>query len=147
MGEHVGCQRYVRERKAASSRRTPKTARVRDKIRQQLQVLRDLGLLEFTTPGHYHLLCATEKTAQARMPCATQCSTFLTKKEGATSPPLLKANNATSYLWPECVMRAMMSRRLSGTVAFMYSSRSAGVHLVIVALRAAAHLSMLSAFG
>jgi len=38
-------------RKAASSRRTPKTAHVRDKIRQQLQVLRDLGLLEFLGSG------------------------------------------------------------------------------------------------
>ena len=34
----------------------PKNAHVRDKIRQQLQALRDLGLLEFTTPGHYRLL-------------------------------------------------------------------------------------------
>ena len=29
---------------------------VRDKIRQQLQVLRDLGLLSFVSPGRYHLL-------------------------------------------------------------------------------------------
>ena len=29
----------------------PKNAHVRDKIRQQLQVLRDLGLLEFLSPG------------------------------------------------------------------------------------------------
>jgi hypothetical protein len=27
-----------------------------DKIRQQLQVLRDLGLLEFLSPGSYRLL-------------------------------------------------------------------------------------------
>ena len=30
----------------------PKNARVRDKIRQQLQVLRDLGLLEFLVSYH-----------------------------------------------------------------------------------------------
>ena len=29
---------------------------VRDKIRQQLQVLRDLGLIEFRGRGHYRLL-------------------------------------------------------------------------------------------
>ena len=34
----------------------PKNAHVRDKIRQQLQVLRDLGLLEFLGGGSYHLL-------------------------------------------------------------------------------------------
>jgi hypothetical protein len=34
----------------------PNNAHVRDKIRQQLQVLRDdCGLLEFTTPGNYRL--------------------------------------------------------------------------------------------
>jgi type II restriction enzyme len=33
----------------------PKNAHIRDKIRQQLQVLRDLGLLEFLTPGSYRL--------------------------------------------------------------------------------------------
>jgi len=33
----------------------PKNAHVRPKIRQQLQVLRDLGLLEFLTPGSYRL--------------------------------------------------------------------------------------------
>src|SRR6266404_1332132 len=52
-----------------------------------------------------------------------------------------------SYLWPECVMRAMKSRRLSATVALAYSARSAGLHLAIVVLIAAAHLSMLSASG
>ncbi len=31
----------------------PKNAHVRDKIRQQLQVLRDLGLLDFMSPGRY----------------------------------------------------------------------------------------------
>ena len=32
------------------------TAHIRDKIRQQLQVLRDdFGLVEFTTPGNYRL--------------------------------------------------------------------------------------------
>jgi type II restriction enzyme len=34
----------------------PKNAHIPDKIRQQLQVLRDLGLLEFLTPGSYRLL-------------------------------------------------------------------------------------------
>jgi len=29
---------------------------IRDKIRQQLQVLRDPNLLEFLTPGHYRLV-------------------------------------------------------------------------------------------
>jgi type II restriction enzyme len=33
----------------------PKNAHVRDKIRQQLQVLRDLGLLEFLGAGSYRL--------------------------------------------------------------------------------------------
>jgi len=33
----------------------PKNAHVRDKIRQQLQVLRDLGLLEFLGSGSYRL--------------------------------------------------------------------------------------------
>ena len=51
------------------------------------------------------------------------------------------------YLWPACVMRAMMSRRLSATEEPMYSARSAAVHLLIVALMAAAHLSIPSALG
>jgi type II restriction enzyme len=33
----------------------PNNAHVRDKIRQQLQVLRDLGLLQFPGPGSYRL--------------------------------------------------------------------------------------------
>lgn len=33
----------------------PKNAHVRDKIRQQLQLLRDLGLLEFLGAGSYRL--------------------------------------------------------------------------------------------
>jgi len=33
----------------------PKNFHIRDKIRQQLQVLRDLGLLEFTGGGSYRL--------------------------------------------------------------------------------------------
>jgi len=33
----------------------PNNAHVRDKIHQQLQVLRDLGLLEFLAPGSYRL--------------------------------------------------------------------------------------------
>jgi hypothetical protein len=52
-----------------------------------------------------------------------------------------------SYLWPECVIRAKMSRRLSGTVAPANSARSAGLHFPIVVLMAVAHLSMLSALG
>jgi type II restriction enzyme len=34
----------------------PHNRHVRDKIRQQLQVLRDLGLLAFLYPGSYRLL-------------------------------------------------------------------------------------------
>ena len=33
----------------------PRNRNVRPKIRQQLQILRDLGLIEFTTPGNYAL--------------------------------------------------------------------------------------------
>ncbi len=33
----------------------PRNQNVRPKIRQQLQVLRDLGLLEFASPGNYIL--------------------------------------------------------------------------------------------
>jgi type II restriction enzyme len=33
----------------------PKNAHIPDKIRQQLQVLRDLRLLEFLSPGSYRL--------------------------------------------------------------------------------------------
>ncbi len=69
------------------------------------------------------------------------------KKREPTSPPPLNAIAAISYLWPECVIRAMMSRRLSSTVEPANSARSAGVHLAIVALIAAAHLSMPSALG
>lgn len=36
--------------------RHPENRNVRPKIRQQLQVLRDLGLLRFVSPGHYSLL-------------------------------------------------------------------------------------------
>src|SRR5258707_11507586 len=69
------------------------------------------------------------------------------KKREPTSPPPLNATAAISYLWPECVIRAMMSRRLSATVEPANSARSAGLHLLIVVLMAAAHLSMLSALG
>lgn len=34
----------------------PQNNRIREKIRQQLQVLRDLGLLDFLSPGHYVLI-------------------------------------------------------------------------------------------
>jgi len=40
---------------AAYSELHPNNAHVRDKIRQQLQVLRDLGLLEFLGSGSYRL--------------------------------------------------------------------------------------------
>lgn len=33
----------------------PKNENVRPKIRQQLQVLRDLGLLDFVSPGNYSM--------------------------------------------------------------------------------------------
>src|SRR6266850_668805 len=75
-------------------------------------------------------------------------SSFQTKKrEPAWPPPLNKRTAAISYLWPEWVIRAMMSRRLSTTVALANSERSDGLHLLIVVLMAVAHLSMLSALG
>jgi len=40
---------------AALARLHPKNLHVREKIRQQLQVLRDLRLLDFLAPGHYGL--------------------------------------------------------------------------------------------
>jgi type II restriction enzyme len=43
---------YEPELKAAH----PKNENVRPKIRQQLQVLRDLGLIEFSRPGYYALV-------------------------------------------------------------------------------------------
>src|SRR5713226_1109433 len=69
------------------------------------------------------------------------------KKREPTSPPPLNRTAAIRYLWPECVIRAMMSRRLSGTVLPKNSARSAGLHLLIVVLMAVAHLSMPSALG
>ena len=70
---------------------------------------------------------------------------FLTPRKCALrSTPL---DLRISYLWPECVIRAMMSRRLSVTVALAKSSRSAGLILPNVALMAVAHLSMPSALG
>src|SRR5260370_42524974 len=69
------------------------------------------------------------------------------KKREPTSPPPLKGTAAISYLWPDCVIRARMSRRLSSTVEPANSARSAGLHLLIVVLMAAAHLSMPSALG
>src|SRR5260370_18310686 len=69
------------------------------------------------------------------------------KKREPTSPPPLKRTAAISYLWPECVTRKRKSRRLSATEAAANSARSAGLHLTIVALIAAAHLSMASALG
>src|SRR5260370_28064350 len=40
---------------SALARLHPKNLHVRDKIRQQLQVLRDFRLLDFLAPGHYRL--------------------------------------------------------------------------------------------
>ncbi len=70
------------------------------------------------------------------------------KKRGSQLRPLLFVRTpAISYLWPECVIRARKSRRLSATVEPANSARSAGLHLLIVMLMAAAHLSMPSALG
>jgi hypothetical protein len=77
---------------------------------------------------------------------STAC-TCKQKKREQTSPPPLNATAAISYLWPECVIRARMSRRLSSTLAPANSARSAGLHLLIVVLMAVAHLSMPSALG
>jgi type II restriction enzyme len=41
---------------AALAKLHPNNRHVRDKIRQQLQVLRDLGLLEFLGDGNYRLI-------------------------------------------------------------------------------------------
>jgi type II restriction enzyme len=41
------------------SRLYPRNRHIRDKIRQQLQVLRDLGLVRFLGDGNYHLVGAT----------------------------------------------------------------------------------------
>jgi type II restriction enzyme len=46
----------VYDREDALARLHPNNAHVRDKIRQQLQVLRDIGLVEFLGGGHYRLL-------------------------------------------------------------------------------------------
>jgi type II restriction enzyme len=37
------------------SKKYPDNRHIKDKIRQQLQVLRDKGYLEFTSRGNYHL--------------------------------------------------------------------------------------------
>src|SRR6266566_8898435 len=55
------------------------------------------------------------------------------KRGGETSPPPLNGTATISYLWPECVIRAMMSRRLSSTVEPANSARCAAVHLAFVA--------------
>ena len=58
------CNRYknpnsllptVYDHAAALARLHPKNLHVRDKIRQQLQVLRNFRLLDFLGPGHYRL--------------------------------------------------------------------------------------------
>jgi type II restriction enzyme len=45
----------VYDQEEALAKLHPNNAHVRDKIRQQLQVLRDLNLLQFLTPGSYRL--------------------------------------------------------------------------------------------
>jgi type II restriction enzyme len=54
-GEREFSLAEVYAREAELTRLHPHNRHVRDKIRQQLQVLRDLGLLDFLTPGHYRL--------------------------------------------------------------------------------------------
>lgn len=76
-----------------------------------------------------------------------RCVIRAQKKREPTSPPPLKGTAAISYLWPECVIRAMISRRLSATVALLNTVRSAALNFPSVALTAAAHLSMPSALG
>jgi hypothetical protein len=66
---------------------------------------------------------------------------------GRAAPPLDTYKRGISYLWPECVTRNRMSRRLSATVLPKNSARSAALILANVALMAAAHLSMPSALG
>jgi len=46
---------YAHANALAIARLHPKNAHIRDKIRHQLQVLRDLGLLEFLGSGSYRL--------------------------------------------------------------------------------------------
>jgi len=89
-----------------------------------------LSLNSQLSPLNFHLLVPENK-----------------KRGGKTSPPPLNVTAAISYLWPECVIRARMSRRLSSTVEPANSARSAALHLACVALMAAAHLSMPSALG
>jgi len=64
-----------------------------------------------------------------------------------SGPPVDTYERGISYLWPECVIRAMMSRRLSATTLPKRASRSAWLILPSVALTAVAHLSMPSALG
>ena len=45
----------LNDRDEALAKLHPDNAHIRDKIRQQLQVLRDLGLLTFLAPGSYRL--------------------------------------------------------------------------------------------
>jgi type II restriction enzyme len=55
---------YAFERELASLH--PGNRHVRDKIRQQLQVLRDLGVLEFVRPGRYRMRAVTRRESEAR---------------------------------------------------------------------------------
>jgi hypothetical protein len=66
---------------------------------------------------------------------------------GTTCRLLERYAKGISYLWPECVIRARKSRRLSATVLPKNSPRSAVLILPTVALMAVAHLSMPSALG
>jgi type II restriction enzyme len=56
LGKHEFTLADVYTHSDALAKLHPNNAHVRDKIRQQLQVLRDLGLLEFLGDGSYHLL-------------------------------------------------------------------------------------------
>jgi type II restriction enzyme len=55
LGTAVFSLAAVYEREAELARIHPKNRHVRDKIRQQLQVLRDLGMLRFLGRGEYRL--------------------------------------------------------------------------------------------
>ena len=63
---HFGHQEFTTEQALQSSRdeiarRFPRNRHPREKVRQQLQVLRDLGLIQFLSPGRYRLLIGIKK--------------------------------------------------------------------------------------
>jgi len=55
LGVALACGDGTRDGEGTSARLHPGNHHVREKIRQRLQVLRDLGLLEFHGDGHYSL--------------------------------------------------------------------------------------------